>query len=312
MPLFENYQRQVALLVEVIQFVSSEKAFALKGGTAINLFIRDMPRLSVDIDLTYLPIEPRPTSLAAIDAAMRRIATSIRMGLPNTHVTEVTNAREQIVTKLTVQRHDVQIKIEVTPVLRGCVFEPTVRSVKPSVEDAFGFVEMQVVSFSDLYAGKIVATLDRQHPRDLFDIRALLANEGIDDDLRRAFIVYLISHDRPISEVLMPRRKDINQEFAQGFDGMTKEPVALDELLAARESLIASVVGNMPAEHKDFLLGFKRGAPDWKLLNIPGAQELPAVRWKQLNLDKLSNAAREKLVSKLVDVLRRSEQLTRS
>ncbi len=312
MPLFENYQRQVALLVEVIPFVAPEKAFALKGGTAINLFIRDMPRLSVDIDLTYLPIEPRAMSLAEIDAAMKRIATSIRLGLPNTHVTEVLNTREQIVTKLTVQRYDVQIKIEVTPVLRGCVFEPIVRSVKPSVESVFGFAEMQVVSFPDLYAGKIVAALDRQHPRDLFDIRALLANEGIDDDLRSAFIVYLISHDRPISEVLVPRRKDITREFAQGFDGMTEEPVPLDELLAARESLIASVAGNMPTEHKEFLLGFKRGSPDWKLLNIPDAQELPAVRWKQLNLDKLSSTAREKLVSKLVDVLRRSEQLTRS
>lgn len=307
MRLFERYQRQVELLVEVMPFVATEKAFALKGGTAINLFIRDMPRLSVDIDLTYLPIEPRPKSLAAIDAAMKRIATSIRLGLPNTQVTEVLNTREQIVTKLTVQRHNVQIKIEVTPVLRGCVFAPIVRSVKPSVEDVFGFAEIQVVSFPDLYAGKIVAALDRQHPRDLFDIRALLANEGIDDNLRRAFIVYLVSHDRPISEVLMPSRKDITQEFAQGFDGMTVEPVALDELLTARESLIASIAGNMPAGHREFLLGFKRGSPDWKLLNIPGAQELPAVRWKQLNLDKLSATAREKLIFKLAEVLCQSE-----
>lgn len=307
MPLFENYRRQVALLVEVIAFVAPEKAFALKGGTAINLFIRDMPRLSVDIDLTYLPIEPRPKSLAAIDAAMKRIATSIRLGLPQAHVNEVLNTREHILTKLIIQRHDVQIKIEVTPVLRGCVFEPTMRSVKPSVESAFGFAEMQVVSFPDLYAGKIMAALDRQHPRDLFDIRDLLANEGIDDDLRRAFIVYLISHDRPISEVLVPRRKNIASEFTQSFDGMTEQPVTLDELLAARESLIASVAGDMPAEHKEFLLGFKRGSPNWKLLNIPGAQELPAVMWKQLNLDKLSAPAREKLISKLADVLRLSK-----
>lgn len=78
MPLSERYRRQVALLVEVIPFVAAEKNFALKGGTAINLFIRNMPRLSVDIDLTYLPVEPRPDSLAAINAAMTRIATSIR------------------------------------------------------------------------------------------------------------------------------------------------------------------------------------------------------------------------------------------
>ncbi|WP_210214838.1 nucleotidyl transferase AbiEii/AbiGii toxin family protein [Mesorhizobium sp. M1A.F.Ca.ET.072.01.1.1] len=305
MPLSEQYQRQVALLVEVMPFVAGEKEFALKGGTAINLFVRDMPRLSVDIDLTYLPVAPRPESLAAIDAAMKRVATAIRAALRGLRVTEVENVREKIVTKLTVQRPDAQIKIEVTPVLRGCVFEPTVRSVSPAVEAAFGYAETHVVSFSDLYAGKIMAALDRQHPRDLFDIRDLLANEGIDDDLRRAFVVYLISHDRPISEVIVPRRKDIAKEFEQGFDGMTAEPVALVDLLTAREMLIATVAGSMPKDHKDFLIGFKRGEPDWSLLNVDGAEALPAVRWKQMNLDKLPHEAREKLVAQLTAVLNR-------
>jgi len=232
MPLSERYRRQVALLIAVMPFVAAEKDFALKGGTAINLFVRDMPRLSVDIDLTYLPVAPRPESLAAIDAAMKRMAAAIRAGLPGVRVTEIVNAREQIVTKLTAQRQDAQIKIEVTPVLRGCVFESRLRTVSPGVEAAFGFAEIQIVSFADLYAGKIMAALDRQHPRDLFDVRDLLAKEGIDDDLRRAFIVYLISHDRPIAEVLVPRRKDIAQEFVQGFEGMTAEPVTLDDLLA--------------------------------------------------------------------------------
>jgi predicted nucleotidyltransferase component of viral defense system len=303
LPLSDQYRRQVALLIEVMPFVAAETDFALKGGTAINLFVRDMPRLSVDIDLTYLPVAPRPESLAAIDAAMKRIAAAIRPKLRGARVIEVLNAREQIVTKVTVQRADAQIKIEVTPVLRGCVFVPVVRSVSPSVEESFGFAEMQVVSFADLYAGKIMAALDRQHPRDLFDIRDLFANEGIDDDLRRAFIVYLISHDRPISEVLVPRRKDIAHEFAHGFDGMTAEPVALEELLAAREALIGAMAGGMPEGHGEFLMGFKRGMPDWDLLGVPGAADLPAVRWKQLNLDKLSRDAREKLVAKLALVL---------
>lgn len=303
MPLSERYQRQVALLVEVMPFVAAERDFALKGGTAINLFVRDMPRLSVDIDLTYLPVAPRPESLAAIDAAMKRMAAAIRAGLRGARVTQVINAREQIVTKITVQNADAQIKIEVTPVLRGCVFEPTVRAVSQSVEDAFGFAEMQVVSFADLYAGKIVAALDRQHPRDLFDIRDLLANEGIDDDLRRAFIIYLISHDRPISEVVLPRRKDIAQEFAQGFEGMTVDPVPLNDLLAAREALIATIGGEMPKAHKDFLLGFKRGQPDWDLLGVAGASDLPAVRWKQINLDKLTPEARARLVVQLEEAL---------
>jgi hypothetical protein len=137
----------------------------------------------------------------------------------------------------------------------------------------------------------------------LFDVRDLLANEGITDDLRKAFIVYLISHDRPISEVIVPRRKDIATEFAHGFEGMTAETVALDDLLEAREALIAAVAGNMPDAHKEFLMGFKRGKPDWSLLDVPGAADLPAVRWKQINLDKLSADHRAKLVAQLGSVL---------
>jgi predicted nucleotidyltransferase component of viral defense system len=178
-PPSERYRRQVELLIAAMPFVAAEPDFALKGGTAINLFIRDMPRLSVDIDLTYLPVAGRPESLAAIDAAMKRMANAIRAGLPGTRVIESLNARERIVTKLTIQRLNAQIKIEVTPVLRGCVFEPEMRNVTARVEETFGFARVQVVSFADLYAGKIVAALDRQHPRDLFDIRHPLANEGV-------------------------------------------------------------------------------------------------------------------------------------
>jgi len=248
-PLSDRFQSQVALLMEVLPFVAAETVFAFRGGTAINLFCRDMPRLSDENDLRYLPVSPRPESLSAFDAAMKTIAQATRAGLGDARVNEVVNRAEGIVTKLTVQRGDAQIKVEVTPVLRGCVFEPELRTVSPKVEEAFGFAETQVVSFSDLYAGKVVAALDRQHPRDLFDVRDLLANEGISDDLRRAFIVYLISHDRPISEVVVPRPKDIREEFEQGFDGMTAEPVSLDDLLEAREHLIAEVPGKMPAEH---------------------------------------------------------------
>lgn len=303
MPLSDHYRRQVALLLEALPFVAGEPDFALKGGTAINLFVRDMPRLSVDIDLTYLPVAARPTSLAAIDAAMKRIAEATRNGFRRANVTEVTNTQERTVTKIIVERADARIKIEVTPVLRGCVLEPEFRTVSPRVESEFGFARTRVVSFADLYAGKIVAALDRQHPRDLFDVKDLLQNEGIGDDLRRAFIVYLISHDRPISEVLSPTRRDISQEFEHGFVGMTNEPVTLQELLNAREALITEMLGGMPDSHKEFLLGFKRGEPDWTLLRLSGAANLPAVRWKQINLDRLPAEGRALHVMQLARVL---------
>jgi predicted nucleotidyltransferase component of viral defense system len=302
MPFGDLYRQQAALLIRILPLVAEESEFALKGGTAINLFVRNMPRLSVDIDLTYLPVAPRAESLATIDAAMKRIAQRIRM-LPGAQVTETPLRPEGVVTKLVARAGRVQTKIEVTPVLRGCVYEPAVRAVSPAVEDAFGFAEIRVVSFADLYAGKIVAALDRQHPRDLFDARDLLANEGIDDALRRAFIVYLLSHDRPMSEVLAPTRKDISGEFARGFQGMTDEPVTLEELTAAREDLIAAAIGGMPDEHRRFLISFERGEPEWPLLRLNGAAALPAVRWRQRNLDKLAQDARGALVARLQEVL---------
>ncbi|WP_258367875.1 nucleotidyl transferase AbiEii/AbiGii toxin family protein [Komagataeibacter oboediens] len=303
MAFLDTYQQQVALLIRVVPFVAEERIFALKGGTAINLFVRDMPRLSVDIDLTYLPVEGRPASLSAIDAAMLRIKERIEQGIPGVRVNASRSADENIVTKLVVRVGGVQIKIEVTPVLRGTVYDPAVTSVVPAVEYAFGFAEMQVVSFADLYAGKIVAAFDRQHPRDLFDVRGLLANEGVDDALRRAFLVYLISHNRPMAEVLAPTRKPLREEFERGFVGMTEEPVTLTELETAREAIIAEMVAAMPDDHRRFLASFKRGEPDWELLGIPEAQHLPAVMWKQRNLAKLPDAKRAELTEALERVL---------
>lgn len=168
-----------------------------------------------------------------------------------------------------------------------------------SVEAEFGFAETQIVSFADLYAGKIVAALERQHPRDLYDVRDLLRHEGIDDKLRRAFIVYLISHDRPMAEVLAPQLLDISAEYERGFEGMVHDPVSLDELLNAREELIAEIVGKMPEPHKRFLVSVKRSEPDWALLDLPGAKDLPAVRWKLENLAKLSTEKRAELLKRL-------------
>jgi predicted nucleotidyltransferase component of viral defense system len=300
-PFEEPYRRQVALLLRTLPLVAVEDCFALKGGTAINLFVRDMPRLSVDLDLTYLPVQSRADSLAAIDAAMTRIAERIARAIPDARVTPA--RAEGAILRLLVRAGGAQIKIEVTPVLRGCVYEPQRRGVSAAVEQTFGFAEMPVVSFADLYAGKIVAALDRQHPRDLFDVRDLLANEGIDNDLRRAFIVYLLSHGRPMAEVLAPTRKPIEAEFLRGFEGMTAEPVALDDLVATREALIAAIVGGMPKNHRTFLMSFKRGAPEWPLLGLPQAAALPAVRWRQQNLDTLAKSRRDALVARLAEVL---------
>ena len=149
MPASEHYRRQVGLMIRALPLVAEEQVFALKGGTAINLFIRDLPRLSVDIDLTYLPVAGRPESLADIDATMKRIAARVRAGLPGSRVHEAILVSDGAVNKLFVSDGDVQVKIEVTPVIRGCVYEPERRTVSARVEAEFGFAETQLVSFAD-------------------------------------------------------------------------------------------------------------------------------------------------------------------
>ena len=160
------------------------------------------------------------------------------------------------------------------------------------------------MSFADLYAGKIVAALDRQYPRDLFDVRDLMANEGIGDNLRKACVVYLLSHNRPMAEVLAPTRKDIAQEFERGFRGMIETLVTVEELIEAREQIIAAIVGNMPQAHKDMLISFQAGEPDWSLLDVPNVEHLPAIRWRMQNLAKLDQKRRVELLEHLKTVLK--------
>lgn len=294
------YRKQVSLLVKTLPHIANEECFALKGGTAINLFIRNLPRLSIDIDLTYLPIAERSHSLAEIELALQRIARSIQASDGTIQVTESAPRTQKEINKLVVRTKDrVQIKIEVTPVLRGRVYNPLLMAVCGRVEEDFGFAEINVLSFADLYAGKITAALDRQHPRDLFDIHQLFENEGINDELRAALIVYLISHDHSPHSLLDPSLRDITQDFEQNFVGMTGNEIALDTLLEARDRLVKDVVANMPGRHKDFLLSFYRREPDWQLLGLDEVEDLPAVKWREVNLDRSGEGTCEELVRKL-------------
>lgn len=297
----EHYERQVGLLVRALPLVMADDRFALKGGTAINLFIRDLPRLSVDIDLTWLPVQPRTEAMAEIDAAMQDAAERVRRGIDGIRV-ELGRA-DGIVTKLNIrERGGAQIKVEINTVTRGYVFAPELRPVTETVEDRFGFAEVRVAAFADLYGGKIVAALDRQHPRDLFDVRDLLAAEGVSDDLRRAFLVLMMSHNRPLHEVLSPIRRDLQEKYDREFVGMTKIDVPLPDLAATREKIIDVMVRQMPEAHRRLLIGFNRGDPDWSLLGIDHVPALPGILWKLRNLDKLDTQRRATLVQALSDV----------
>lgn len=296
------YVGQVRLLVSVLPVVAREECFALKGGTAINLFIRDLPRLSVDIDLAYLRVGDRAAALTEIDAALGRISAALT-GRPFGFRVRPGKRQDGAVCGLLVADRSAEIKIEVSPVLRGTVYPESKRRIVAAVEAEFGFAEVPVVSFADLYAGKIVAALDRQHPRDLFDVKLLLAAEGVNDELFRAFLVYLISHDGSIARVLNPTAKPLNDLFVRQFVGMTAEPVTLDDLEQARIDLLSALHGQLGDREKIFLISLKRGEPRWNLLGVAHAPDLPAVRWKLQNLARMETRKRREAIGDLERVL---------
>ena len=293
------YYKQVQLLISVLPTVAKQSCFALKGGTAINLFVRDMPRLSIDIDLTYIDQGAFQESSANITKAMHEIEQDLRqLGLRVT-----TSQKSSTITRLLVSNKETQIKIETTPVLRETVNLPTIQIVKPSVEDQFGFAEINMLDFNDLYAGKICAALDRQHPRDLFDVKLLLENEGITEQLKNTFLVYLISHPRPIAELLRPNRKLLTDVFEKEFDSKTSIPVTLQNLEETREQLITGIHATLTDSDRAFLLNIKQGNADWNMFHFPDAKRLPAVAWKLANLNKMSDAARKLAYQKLEKAL---------
>ncbi len=169
----EEYQSRVRLLLQVLPLLSNVDAFALKGGTAINFFIRDFPRLSVDIDLTYLPIKGREESLREIGQGIQSISDEIDKRIPG--VKSIPIKSGGTISKLLVNVDAAQVKLEVNTILRGAVHEAMEMELSPNLQEEFElFATVKTLSFEDLYGGKICAALDRQHPRDLFDIRLLL------------------------------------------------------------------------------------------------------------------------------------------
>jgi predicted nucleotidyltransferase component of viral defense system len=294
---------QVDLLLRILPYVMRDPRFALKGGSALNLFIRDLPRLSVDIDLTYLPIEDRDSTLANISDILSTISQDISKAMPQVTIQPL-RATDGRLRKLVVRSGLVTVKVEPNETIRGSVFPCELRDLAPQVEEEFGlFMSVQTLSLADLYGGKICAALDRQHPRDLFDVKMFLANEGLTPAIRTAFLVYLISHNRPMVEVLQPNRLPLETTFNNEFLGMSRLSVNCEELIAVRERLIDLLHQELSIDEKRFLLSVKELEPDWTLLGVTGIEELPAVRWKLQNLAKMPKQKHKLAIEKLKEVL---------
>ena len=288
------YLDTARLLTQVAPLVFADNIFALKGGTAINLFVRDMPRLSVDLDLVFADHSMgREEARGRINEAIKSAGGRLKKRGFQTHVATLADAGE---TKLFVRRDKLEVKVEVNFVLRGTVHPVFSRSLSAKAREVLqADLELPLVSLEDMYGGKLVAALDRQHPRDLFDVMELFSHEGITPAIRRSFVAYLAAHNRPIHEVLFPNLRDISGEYEGTFKGLTTAPVELKALLSARERMVAELQASLDAAEREFLLSLARNEPKWDLLGIAHLEQLPGVRWKLENLGRLAKSNPKKL-----------------
>jgi predicted nucleotidyltransferase component of viral defense system len=282
------------LLTEIAPVVFESGIFALKGGTAINLFLREMPRLSVDLDLVFIDHRlPRAEALGAINEALRVARDQLAKRRLKVQAVSTADMGE---TKLLVQRDDLSVKIEVNTVIRGTVHPTKTMALTATASDALmADLELPLLSPEDIYGGKLVAAMDRQHPRDLFDVMELFAHGGITPEIRRAFVVYLASHNRTLHEVLFPTPKDIRLAYEGSFAGMTTEPVTMEALLETRDRLFQELPAALDANEREFLRTLVHVEPDWALLGIAHLKELPAIRWRLQNLEKLARTNPDRL-----------------
>lgn len=291
--------RQTRIVGDILPAVAEETCFALKGGTAINFFVVDLFRLSVDIDLTYLPAEPRETALAGIDAALRRIARRLSSQYDVAFGRTTAGGHADTVM---IRAGSDEVKIEVNPVLRQTLLPVRILAVQPRVEASFGYSRMQVLSHEELYAGKLVAALDRQHPRDVFDAKVLLETQGLSDELVRAFVAYVAGHKKVMAHIVAPRFGDL-RKFRNLYDsqlfGMTQEQVTVEALVEAWARLVGEIRARIGEKERRFLLSLKRGVPEWDLLGLPRASEWPAIRWKLHNLGQMAPDRRRQAIEKL-------------
>lgn len=288
------YVETVRLLLEATPEVFRAPYFALKGGTALNLFVQEMPRLSVDLDVVYVPHETERG--VALDEIGKALATT-RQQLSAIGIdSEIISTKDGDDVKLFVRRGQSQVKVEVNHVFRGTVLPTETRRLVKNARDLFTTeLSAPVLAVPELYGSKLVAAMDRQHPRDLYDVRGMYQQFDITADIVECFVCYLAGHNRPIHEVLFSRDSDMTPAFNDEFAGMTIEPITLAELEATRERLRRELPAALTDAQRRFLLSVANAEPEWHLMSCAHLSELPALRWKLQNLTKLKRSNPRKL-----------------
>ncbi len=291
-----TYIDTVRLLIAIAPAVFASGRFAMKGGTALNLFVQEMPRLSVDIDLVVVDHRPdRQTALQAIALELAAVQAELAGKGYRAHLP--TSAEGDDV-KLVVSNEAAQVKVEVNFVFRGTVLPPETRSLVATAQELFTTdLAVPVLATPELYGSKLVAAMDRQHPRDIFDVMHMLSHFGWQASFVDCFVVYLAGHNRPVHEVLFPKTKPLEPAFTNEFAGMTRDTVELDALTQVQGRLLQELPQQLTPAHRDFLLSLVQGAPAWELMPMQHLRELPALKWKLTNLAKLQKSSAKRFAA---------------
>jgi hypothetical protein len=284
-----TYLDAVRLLLAVAPTIFRQPGFALKGGTAINLFLRDMPRLSVDLDLVFADHRPgREDALRLISSHLESIRSDLNaLGM----ICSLAAGQGGDEVKLFIERDRTRVKVEVNHVFRGTILPVESRPLTAEAQDAFFTdIEIPILHPDELYGSKLVAAMDRQHPRDIFDVLKLYEVGGLTKGIIDCFVCYLAGHNRPIHEVLFVNEINLGPAYANEFEGMTRQPVSLESLLAVRHRLFAELPSRLSDNQRSFLMGLVEAKPDWSLMSCGHLSGMPAVRWKLANLERLRSA----------------------
>jgi len=284
-----EYVQTVNLLLDIAPAVFQTPRFAMKGGTALNLFVQDLPRLSVDIDVVFIDYHfEREAALEEISRELKRIeSATTEMGYDS----QIIKTRGGDEVKIAIFSPEAEVKVEVNFVFRGTVLPVQTRSLSARTQALFSRnIQIPVLSPQELYGGKLVAAMDRQHPRDFFDVLKMYESHGLTQEILDCFVVYLAGHNRPVHEVLFSNPQPMAETFNNEFVGMTSDPISLIELNLTQKRLMAELPQALTREHRDFLLSLVQATPDWSLMPFNHLHQMPAIKWKLMNLVKLKKS----------------------
>lgn len=275
------YKEQVRLLLRTLPVIYQEDNFAVHGGTAINLFINNLPRYSVDVDLTYIHSAPRKESLTDIDSRLSVLAKQVQRAVQGIMIRPVPN-------KLLCTLGRSTVKIEVNEIKRGIIGPVIELPLCNKAQEEFGmFCKARIVPMAQLYGDKISAALSRQHPRDLFDFKNMIPEKI--PGLKRGFIYALMGSDKPFIESLSPNLINQHDVLENQFRGMTDIPFTIEDYESARTQVITFVNDMLTEEDRLFLVSFEEGNPQWEHSVYSDLKEMPSVQWKLLNINKLKS-----------------------